>query len=116
MEKKRLSKQEEVLSNSILIFSGGIKMNIIQVEHHPNEEKLKKLNVFNWPIWTKEISEFPWSYDTSETCYFIEGEVVVTPDGGEPVEMGKGDLVTFPAGMSCTWNIKKDVRKHYQFG
>jgi uncharacterized cupin superfamily protein len=91
-------------------------MNMIQVEHHPNEEKLKKLNVFNWPIWTKEISQFPWSYDTSETCYFLEGEVVVTPDGGEPVEMGKGDLVTFPAGMSCTWNIKKDVRKHYRFG
>jgi uncharacterized cupin superfamily protein len=91
-------------------------MNKIQVEHHPNEEKLKKLNVFNWPIWTKEISEFPWSYDTSETCYFLEGEVTVTPEGGEPVEMGKGDLVTFPAGMSCTWNIKKDVRKHYQFG
>jgi uncharacterized cupin superfamily protein len=91
-------------------------MNKIQVEHHPNEEKLKKLNVFNWPIWTKEISEFPWSYDTSETCYFLEGEVVVTPEGGEPVEIGKGDLVTFPAGMSCTWNIKKDVRKHYQFG
>ncbi len=89
---------------------------MIQVEHYPNEEKLKKLNVFNWPIWTKEISQFPWSYDTSETCYFLEGEVVVTPDGGEPVEMGKGDLVTFPAGMSCTWNIKKDVRKHYRFG
>lgn len=91
-------------------------MSIIQVEHHPNEEKLKKLNVFSWPIWTKEISEFPWSYDTPETCYFLEGEVVVTPDGGEPVEMGKGDLVTFPVGLSCTWNIKKDVRKHYQFG
>jgi len=91
-------------------------MEIIQVEHHPNEKKLKKLNLFNWPIWTKEISEFPWSYDTSETCYFLEGEVVVTPDGGEPVEMGKGDLVTFPAGMSCTWTIKKDVKKHYRFG
>ena len=91
-------------------------MKPIQVEHHPKEEELKKLNVFNWPVWTKEISEFPWSYDTSETCYFLEGEVVVTPDGGEPVEIGKGDLVTFPAGLSCAWNIKKDVRKHYKFG
>jgi hypothetical protein len=40
---------------------------------------------------------------------------VVTPDSGEPVEMGKGDLVTFPAGMSCTWDIRRDVRKHYLF-
>jgi len=60
--------------------------------------------------------EFPWSYDSSETCYFLEGDVAVTPDGGEPVEMGKGDLVTFPTGMSCTWNIREDVRKHYKFG
>jgi len=30
--------------------------------------------------------------------------------------MGKEDLVTFPASMSCTWKISKDVKKHYQFG
>ncbi|RMF70410.1 MAG: DUF861 domain-containing protein [Alphaproteobacteria bacterium] len=28
---------------------------------------------------------------------------------GEPVTIGKGDLVTFPKGMSCTC-------KHYRFG
>jgi hypothetical protein len=28
--------------------------------------------------------------------------VVVTPDGGGPVELGKDDPVTFPGGMSCT--------------
>ncbi|MEM8779574.1 MAG: cupin domain-containing protein, partial [Cyanobacteria bacterium P01_G01_bin.49] len=47
---------------------------------------------------------------------FLEGEVIVTPDEGEPVSMGKGDLVTFPAGMSCTWKICSDVKKHYKFG
>jgi uncharacterized protein YjlB len=31
------------------------------------------------------------------------GDVIVTPDGGQAVKMGKGDLVTFPAGMSCMW-------------
>jgi uncharacterized cupin superfamily protein len=100
----------------VLSFVGGITMEMIQVEHYPNEEKLKKLNVSNWPVWTKEISEFPWSYDTSETCYFLEGEVIVTPDGGKSIRIGKGDLVTFPAGLSCTWKIKKDVKKHYRFG
>ncbi|MDO9529337.1 MAG: cupin domain-containing protein [Syntrophales bacterium] len=91
-------------------------MNQITVEHNPSEERLKELGVLGWPVWTKEASEFPWSYDSQETCYFLEGDVVVTPDGGEPVEMGKGDLVTFPVGMSCTWNIRKDVKKHYTFG
>ncbi len=88
----------------------------IAVESNPTPEHLNRLNVFNWSIWTKEISEFPWTYDTVETCYFLEGEVIVTPDGGEPVKIGKGDLVTFPTGMSCTWNIISPVRKHYRFG
>ena len=60
--------------------------------------------------------KIPWHYDEQERCYFLAGDVVVTPDGGEPVEMGQGDFVTFPQGMSCTWKIRKDVRKHYMFG
>ncbi len=87
----------------------------IKIEHQPSEERLNQLKVFSWPIWTKEVSEFPWTYDSQETCYFLAGEVIVTPDRGQPVQVVKGDLVTFPAGMSCTWNIKSDVRKHYQF-
>jgi uncharacterized cupin superfamily protein len=91
-------------------------MNEIKIERNPTMDKLKYLEVFNWPIWVKEASEFPWYYDEVETCYFLEGNVVVKPDKGDPVEMGKGDLVTFPKGMSCTWKVKKDVRKHYKFG
>ena len=67
-----------------------------------------------WPIWNKEASQFPWTYDGEETCYFLEGEVTVTPNGGEPVTMGQGDLVTFPNGMSCHWHITQPVRKHYR--
>ncbi len=91
-------------------------MDEIKIEHNPDEESLKKHGVFHWPIWTKEASEFPWKYDDKETCYFLEGDVVVIPDGGNPVEIGKGDFVTFPQGMSCTWKIRKDVKKHYKFG
>ena len=89
---------------------------LIKIEHQPNQERLKELGVESWSIWSKEVSEFPWTYDEQETCYFLEGDVVVTPDNGEPVEMGQGDLVTFPSGMSCTWKIRTDVKKHYQFG
>ncbi|MGR8933230.1 MAG: cupin domain-containing protein [Gammaproteobacteria bacterium] len=91
-------------------------MKTIHVEHVPSNEQLESLNVSVWPIWTKEISVFSWYYDEDETAYVLEGEVVVTPDGGEPVTIGKGDLVTFPAGMSCTWDIKQPIRKHYRFG
>jgi uncharacterized cupin superfamily protein len=88
----------------------------IQIQRQPNQEELDRLGVDSWPIWTKEVSEFPWTYDAVETCYFLAGEVTVTPDGGVSVTMGTGDLVTFPAGMSCTWKIHQPVRKYYQFG
>ena len=91
-------------------------MSEIKVERGPSDERLNELGVRGWPIWTKETSTFPWSYDSSETCYFLEGNVTVTPDGGEPVLVGKGDLVTFPSGMSCTWEIRGAVKKHYTFG
>lgn len=89
---------------------------VIRIEHQPSAERLQELGVSNWPIWTKDVSEFPWTYDDSETCYLLTGEVIVTPDGGEPLQFGQGDLVTFPAGMSCSWKITKAVKKHYSFG
>ena len=89
---------------------------MIKVEHNPSDARLSQLGVSDWPIWEKEPSRFPWTYDDAETCYLLEGDVVVTPDGGAPVQFGKGDLVTFPAGLSCTWEVRGAVRKHYRFG
>lgn len=87
----------------------------ITVEHHASLAKLDILAVDSWPIWEKEISTFPWTYDQPEMCYILEGEAVVTPDGGDPVKIGEGDFVNFAAGLSCTWEIKSPVRKHYLF-
>ena len=89
-------------------------MSEITVEHNPSPAKLEVMGVYDWPIWTKEISQFPWRYDSNETCYILEGEVIVTPDSGQPVQLGEGDLVPFPAGMSCTWQIQSNIRKHYK--
>ena len=78
-------------------------------------ERLKKMGVFDWPVWTKEASRFPWSYDCIEECYFLEGEVTVESKDGASVSFGRGDFVTFPKGLECTWIIKKPVKKHYNF-
>ena len=91
-------------------------MSDIKIVRHPEEGTLKDMGVYDWPVWTKEASIFPWTYVDQETCYFLEGQVVVTPNGGEPVELAAGDLVTFPAGLSCTWSVSKPVKKHYNFG
>lgn len=88
----------------------------IQIISSPDEAQLARLGVRSWPIWSKEASEFPWTYDEREMCYLLEGEVEVTPQNGRPVTIRAGDLVTFPQGMSCSWRILNDVRKHYQFG
>lgn len=87
---------------------------MVKVER-PDEERLRELGVYNWPIWTKEESRFDWYYGETEMCYFLEGEVLVELPTGEKVEIRAGDLVTFPKGLSCTWEIKKPVRKHYTF-
>ena len=80
-----------------------------------SQDELKKRGVLSWPIWTKEVSRFPWSYDSIEECYILEGDVTVETKDGQKVSFGKGDFVTFPKGLSCTWDIKKPVRKHYNF-
>jgi len=81
----------------------------------PTNEKLNAMKVFSWPVWTKEISSFDWYYDEKEICYFLEGEVTVKTSDGE-ISFGKGDLVIFPQGLKCVWNIKMAVKKHYKFG
>jgi uncharacterized cupin superfamily protein len=100
-------------SNKISSISND--MTAIHVEKNPAEQRLQELGVRSWAIWTKDVSSFLWHYDEQETCYFLEGSVVVTPANGNPVQISKGDLFTFPEGMDCGWEIKESVRKDYIF-
>ncbi len=77
--------------------------------------EFESLGIGRWSTWGCGVSSFPWTYDEPETCYILEGEVEVTCKGGA-VTFGPGDFVAFPAGLSCTWNVKKAVKKHYRFG
>ena len=88
----------------------------ILLERNPSPMKLEVLGVYDWPIWRKEVSTFDWSYAQRETCYILRGRFIVTPEGGEPQEFKRGDLITFPQGMNCTWEILEDVEKHYDLG
>ena len=81
----------------------------------PKKEDVEREGILSWPTWEKEVSRFDWSYDSIEECYLLEGKVVVETKNGEKVEFGKGDFVTFPKGLSCVWDIKEPVRKHYNF-
>jgi uncharacterized cupin superfamily protein len=80
-----------------------------------SKDELKERGVFEWPVWEKEASTFDWQYHDIEECFFLSGKVTVKTKDGKSVSFGKGDFVTFPKGLSCTWNIKEPVRKHYNF-
>ena len=93
-------------SNSFII-----KISINRVK----KGELTKMGVFNWPIWTCEISEFPWTYSEKESCYILDGKIEVKTEE-EIVNIRSGDFVIFPKGLSCTWTVSKPVRKYYSFG
>jgi uncharacterized cupin superfamily protein len=81
----------------------------------PTKDELETRDVYSWPIWEKEVSRFDWYYDSTEECLLLEGEVVVETKDGGSVTFGKGDFVTFPKGLSCVWDIKVPVKKHFNF-
>ena len=85
----------------------------IQVQHNPAETQLKALGVSKWPTWKKEVSTFAWIFHEQEQAYILEGQCVVIPVGGTPVSFGKGDFVTFPAGLKVVWEVKHPLHKHY---
>jgi len=79
------------------------------------DDQLIAIGVFSWPKGSKDVSTFECSYDGEEQCYLLDGEVEVEAYG-EKYQFGKGDFVTFPVGMTCTWHVLKPVRKHYKVG
>jgi len=80
------------------------------------EDELKKLNVDSWGTWSKDVSEFDWYYDDTETCYVLDGEVEVIGEDGSKISFEKGDIVQFKKGLKCVWKVKKPIRKRYYFG
>jgi uncharacterized cupin superfamily protein len=80
-----------------------------------SDVEIDNMGILNWPIWTCEVSEFPWQYDVEESCLILDGEVYVAA-GSDTVQIKSGDFVVFPKGLSCVWKVTKPIRKHYQFG
>lgn len=88
----------------------------IRCEHRPAPGKLEVLGVGDWPLWRREPASFPWRYRQAETCYVLRGRFTVTPEGDAPQTFGRGDLIHFPAGLVCTWEVHETVEKRYLLG
>ena len=70
----------------------------------------------NWPIWECEPSKFEWYYEDKEICLVIEGQATIRTKKNEIYVIKAGDLVEFPAGLHCEWEISKHIEKHYRLG
>ena len=86
----------------------------IIVEKNLSDTRLAELGISNWNIWECEVRQFRLDMDEAlERSYILEGEIVVTPDGGEPVTLVPGDYIIFPLGLKSVWSVTKPLRKHY---
>jgi uncharacterized cupin superfamily protein len=64
-------------------------------------------------IWECSPGPSHWTLETNEVIHLVAGRMTVTPEGGEAVEIGAGDVAVFPLGWSGTWLIHETVRKVY---
>jgi len=64
-------------------------------------------------VWECTPGPSRWSLGDNEVVYILSGRMTVTPDGGEPTEVGPGDTAVFPRGWAGTWQIHETIRKLY---
>ena len=86
----------------------------ISVEKDLTDARKAELGISDWNVWECEVRQFRLYFDQElERSYILEGEIVVTPDGGEPVTLVPGDYITFPKCLKSVWSVTKQLRKHY---
>ncbi|XP_010542427.1 PREDICTED: uncharacterized protein LOC104815640 isoform X1 [Tarenaya hassleriana] len=129
----KLNRGEMRVSPSKLDMGSAIPTEIhgVKILKQPSESMLAELDAPSWPKikmytlmngrkfdrWEGGPSKFPWTFEATETMYFVEGKVKVYVGGHEAeeeaFEIGAGDMVVFPKGMKVVWEITKAVKKHY---
>ncbi|MFK7816908.1 MAG: cupin domain-containing protein [Gammaproteobacteria bacterium] len=86
----------------------------IIVEKDLSDARKTELGFSEWNVWECEVREFRLDFDEElERSYILEGEIVVTPDGGKPITLVPGDYIIFPKGLKSMWSVTKQLRKHY---
>ncbi|CDF32763.1 unnamed protein product [Chondrus crispus] len=103
----RMSVQEKAIEKG-----GGMK-----VIKAADENVIAELGCRSWDKWGCEPSTFDWTYSDDEICLVLEGDFTVKPaDGSDSMDVQAGDIAFFPKGMSCVWEVRKAVDKHFLFG
>jgi len=64
-------------------------------------------------VWECTPGPSYWKLETNEAIHIVSGRMTVTPDGGEPQDIGPGDSAVFPVGWAGAWQIHETIRKLY---
>ncbi len=65
-------------------------------------------------VWEAEPGLSRWEFlERGEAIYVLEGRMVVTEDGGEPITVEAGTSAIFPIGWQGTWAIQERIRKFF---
>jgi len=64
-------------------------------------------------VWECTPGPSHWTLETNEAVYILSGRMTVTPDGGQPQDIGPGGTAVFPRGWQGNWQIHETIRKLY---
>ena len=65
-------------------------------------------------VWEAAPGLSRWEFlERGEVIHVLEGRMVVTEDGKEPVTVEAGNAAFFPIGWQGTWDIKERIRKFF---
>jgi uncharacterized protein len=64
-------------------------------------------------VWECTPGPSHWTLEANEFVHVLAGRMTVTPDGGQPTEIGPGDTAVFPQGWTGNWQIHERIRKLY---
>jgi uncharacterized protein len=64
-------------------------------------------------VWECTAGPSRWGLENNEFVRILSGRMTVTPDGGEPADIGPGDTAVFPRGWTGAWQIHETIRKLY---
>lgn len=62
-------------------------------------------------IWECAPGQSYWRLTTHEVIHVVSGRMTVIADGGQPLELGAGDVAVFPRGWAGSWEIHDTLRK-----
>jgi hypothetical protein len=64
-------------------------------------------------VWECTPGPSYWTLETNEAVHILSGRMTVTPDDGQPQDIGPGDTAVFPRGWQGSWRIHETIRKLY---